>query len=268
MGKYWHVTLVGIQNTLAYRANFVARAAFGLLPLLGTLALWRAIFASNPGASQVAGYSLSEMTSYYLLVTLVSTLTAVAEDDWQIAAEIREGRISQFLLKPMDYLAYRLCLFAAGRLVYTLSAGLPVGLFILFQWQHVVLPASLEACAAFALATVLTALLQFLISYTMALLAFWVLEISTFVFILYAFEYVAGGYLFPLDILPGAVADALNLTPFPYQLYFPVSVYLGRVHGAQVWQGLAIQAAWVVATYGLARAVWQRGLRQYAAFGG
>jgi ABC-2 type transport system permease protein len=95
-----------------------------------------------------------------------------------------------------------------------------------------------------------------------------VLEVSTLIFILFAFEYVAGGHLFPLDILPGWLHQALLFTPFPYQLYFPVNIWLGRATGAELWQGLAIQAAWVAAAYGLARFVWSRGVRRYAAFGG
>jgi len=47
----------------------------------------------------------------------------------------------------------------------------------------------------------------------MALLAFWVLDVSTFIFILYAFEYIAGGHLFPLDVLPRPQSGAA-LTPF------------------------------------------------------
>ncbi len=114
----------------------------------------------------------------------------------------------------------------------------------------------------------LTALLQFFLSYTMALLAFWLLEVSTLIFILFAFENVAGGHLFPLDILPPTLASLLHWTPFPYQLYFPVSIYLGRVSGVELWRGLAIQAFWVVAAYALARWVWGRGIRHYSAVGG
>lgn len=268
MGKYWHVINIGIQNTLAYRANFLFRAAFSLVPLLATLQLWRAVFESNPASPEIAGYTLAGMTSYYLVLTLVDSLTAVAEDDWQIAADIRDGRISQFLLKPLDYLTYRLCLFGAGRLVYSLAACLPVGLFVWWQREHLLAPPDGAHWAGFLISVGLTALLQFLISYTMALLAFWVLEISTFIFILFAFEYIAGGHLFPLDLLPPAVFTALQFTPFPYQLYFPISVYLGRVQGPELWQGLAIQAAWVVLAYGLARWVWARGIRHYAAAGG
>ncbi|MCP5516352.1 MAG: ABC-2 family transporter protein [Verrucomicrobiales bacterium] len=266
--KYWHVIHIALQNTLVYRVNFLFRAVFGLVPLMATIYLWRAVFASNPDRAEVAGYTLATMTSYYLLTTVVDALTAVAEDDWQIAADIRDGRISQFLLKPIDYLTYRLCLFGAGRLVYTLTAALPVLLFILLQRRHFLLPPDGATFGVFLLSTVMTALLQFFTSYTMALLAFWLLEISTFVFILFAFEYVAGGHLFPLDILPPALARVLDLTPFPYQLYFPVSVYLGRVTGPELWRGLAIQAGWVLASYVLARWVWRRGIRHYAAVGG
>lgn len=259
---------IGIQNTLVYRVNFLFRACFGLIPLMATIYLWRAVFRSNPDQPAVAGYTLAAMTSYYLVATIVDALTAVAEDDWQIAADIKDGNISQFLLKPIDYLTYRLCLFGAGRVIYTGVACLPVTLFLVAQREFFLLPADGLTSAVFAVSVVLTALLQFFISYTMALLAFWVLEVSTFIFILFAFEYLAGGHLFPLDILPPTLATILNFTPFPYQLYFPVSVYLGRISGAEMWQGLAIQAGWVVAAYALARFVWGRGIRRYSAVGG
>jgi len=266
VNKYWHVINVGIQNTLVYRVNFLFRSAFSLIPLFATISLWRAIYSGQPG--DVAGYTLAQMTSYYLVVTIVDALTAVAEDDWQIAADIKDGNISQFLLKPIDYLTYRLCLYGAGRLVFTACALVPVGLFLFFQREHFVLPADAATLGWFAVSLVLTALLQFLISYTMALLAFWVLEVSTFIFILFAFEYIASGHLFPLDILPPAVLKALHFTPFPYQLFFPVNIYLGRVSGTALYEGLLVQTLWVVAAYFLARFVWSRGIRKYSAVGG
>ena len=266
MKKYWHVINIGIQNTLVYRMNFLFRSAFALIPLFATISLWRAIYSGKEG--DIAGYSLAQMISYYLVITIVDSLTAVTEDDWQIAADIKDGNISQFLLKPMDYLAYRLCLYGAGRLIYTVCAIVPVTVFILFQGRYFALPADAATVACFAISLVLTGLLQFLISFTMALLAFWVLDVSTFIFILYAFEYAAGGHLFPLDILPPAMANVLSFTPFPYQLYFPVSIYVGKVTGAALYQGLIIQFLWVMAAYLFARFMWARGIRKYSAVGG
>ena len=115
----------------------------------------------------------------------------------------------------------------------------------------------------------LTALLQFFISYTMAMLAFWVLEVSTFIFILFAFEYLASGHLFPLDILPPALEHALFFTPFPYPALFSVSIYMGKIAGRGSGCGFA-GASWsgCCSAYALARFAWRRGIRKYAAVGG
>ncbi len=267
MKKYLHVLNIGIQNQLVYRVNFLFRACFSLLPLIATISLWRTIYEGKEGTT-IGGYTLAQMVSYYLAVMIVDMLTAVNEDDWQIAADIRDGNISQFLVKPIDYLKYRLCLFLAGRAIYTAVAIVPAALFIYFQREYFVAPADLATVGWFMLSIVLTALLQFFSAYAMALLAFWVLEVSTFIFILFAFEYIAGGHLFPLDILPPLVMKILSFTPFPYQLYFPVSIYVGKATGTALYQGLVIQCCWVVAAYLFARFMWARGIRKYAAVGG
>ena len=267
MAKYWHVLSLGLQNTLVYRLNFLFRATIGLIPLMAVISVWRTIYSGKPGAT-VGHYDLAQMISYYLVITIVDALTAVTEDDWQIAADIKDGNISQFLLKPVDYLAYRLCLFSAGRLVYAAVALVPTTLFIWLLRDHFVLPPDAASAVGFLVSVTLTALLQFLFSFTLALLAFWVLEVATFIFIAFAFEYIAGGHLFPLDILPPGVALALDYTPFPYLLFFPVSIWLGRVTGEVLWLGVLVQALWVVAAFALARVVWRRGIRKYSAVGG
>jgi ABC-2 type transport system permease protein len=257
---------IGAQYALVYRFNFFVRAGFSLLPLLATILLWRSVYSHAPGT--ISGYSLGAMISYYLLITVVESLTAVTEDDWQIAADIKDGNISQFLLKPIDYMAYRMSLFASSRAVFSLLAVLPIGLFIFYWRDQLAAMPDAGTLAWFALSIVLSALLQFLMSFVLALLAFWLLEVSTIIFIVFAFEYIVGGRLFPLNILPAPLAHALNFTPFPYQLFFPASIYLKQVSGADLIQGMLIQTAWVAAFYGLARWVWRRGIRKYSAVGG
>ena len=269
MRKYWHVINIGMQNNLAYRVNFFARALFGLIPLMAMLYLWRTIYAGKGESDAViAGYSLAQMMSYYLISQIVDALTAVNEDDWAIAADIKDGNISQFLLKPINYLWYRLCLFLAGRLTYMAVAAIPLALFIGWQHAYFILPQSWPCLALFLVSLVLTALLQFFMSYAMASLAFWMQEISTFIFIVYAFEYLASGHLFPLDVLPAGLRTVMLYTPFPYQLYFPVSIYMGKTQGDALWFGFAMQLAWVFAAYTIARLMWARGLKKYSAVGG
>ena len=268
MRKYFHVINVGLQNNLQYRFNYLTRTLFSFIPLFAMLSLWRTIYGSNEGAGEHNGFTQAQMIFYYMLVAVVDVFTAVNEDDWQIAADIREGNISQFLLKPMDYLWFRLALFFSGRIAFIAMAAVPLAVFIFCFRQYFLPPPDTATFGIFLASLVLTALLQFFISFAMAMLAFWLLEISTFIFILFAFEYLASGHLFPLDVLPAGVKQLLFLTPFPYQLYFPIQIYMGKVAGSGLWSGLLIQFLWVLAAYGFARFMWGRGVKKYSAFGG
>jgi ABC-2 type transport system permease protein len=266
--KYWHVIGIGIQNNLTYRFNYLTRTLFSFIPLFAMLSLWGAVYASKPPGSSLSGFSQQAMIFYYLMVAVVDVMTAVNEDDWQIATDIREGNINWFLLKPIDYLWYRLCLFFAGRIAFISMACVPLAVFIFCFRKNFMLPPDFFTFAAFLVSLVLAALLQFFISYAMAMLAFWFLEISTLIFILFAFEYIASGHLFPLSMLPAALHHVMLFTPFPYQLYFPIAIYMGKISGTQLQLGFLAQCFWVLAAFALARFAWGRGIKKYAAFGG
>ena len=145
MKKYLHVISIGLQSNLAYRFNYLTRTLFSFIPLFAMLSLWRTIYQNHNGGA--SGFSQAEMMFYYLLVAVVDVLTAVNEDDWQIAADIREGNISQFLLKPVDYLWYRLCLFFSGRIAFIAVAAVPLAVFIVCFRQYACRPSISPPCS-------------------------------------------------------------------------------------------------------------------------
>src|ERR671926_233370 len=136
--KYYSVFNIGLQNTFVYRWNYFLRALFGLIPLAGTVFLWRAIFREAGGGLQ--GYDYGSMIYYYLLAILVSNLVTPTEDEWQIAADIREGQINSFLTKPVSYLAYRFSIFLSGRLVFTAVTLPPIILIFVYFRDYVHFP--------------------------------------------------------------------------------------------------------------------------------
>jgi ABC-2 type transport system permease protein len=263
--KYGAVFSLGLQNTFVYRWNFLLRSLFALIPLFGTVFVWRSIYGGTSGT--IAGYDFGEMILYFLIVLLVENLITPAEDEWQIAAEIREGQLSSLLLKPFDFLAYRSCLFVGSRLLYTAVTFLPV--LGVFWWYRGFLhaPAHFSTWLVFFPSLIMAGAIQFLIAFSMAMLAFWILEISTVVFILYSFEYFLSGKLFPLDTIPGTAGTLLRLLPFPYELYFPVAVLMEKITGHALIRGLCIQATWVLLCFLLARGLWRAGIRRYEAVG-
>ncbi len=264
--KYLRIFSVGLQNTVVYRWNFLLRALFGVVPLIGTVYLWRALFASR--GRSVAGYEFSSMVYYFLLTLLAADLITPTDDEWQIASDIREGQINSLLTKPVSYLMYRISLFLGYRVIYTLVTLPPtLVLFAIFH-DYVVVPHHVATWGWTLLSLTLAAGLQFFIAYAVAMLAFWILEISTVVFILFSFEYFLSGQLFPLDIVPAWLQSILAWLPFTYELYFPVAVFQEKVVGAALARGLCVQAAWVTAAWALAGWMWRRGLQRYQAVGG
>lgn len=264
--KYISVFNIGLQNTFVYRWNYFLRALFGLIPLAGTVFLWRAVFEER--GRGLNGYDYGAMIYYYLLALLVNNLVTPTEDDWQIASDIREGQINSFLTKPMSYLGYRTSIFVSARLVYTLVTLPPILLLFVYFREFVSLPHSLTTYALTTLSILMAAFIQFFITYALALMAFWILEISTIVFIVYSFEYFLGGQMFPIDIMPAGVQAAMKWLPFYYELFFPVAIFLERLRGFELVRALSIQTGWLLLTWLAAHAMWKRGLGHYQAVGG
>src|ERR1044071_4661010 len=163
--KYLTVFHLGIQNTFVYRWNYLLRALFGLIPLIGTVFLWRAIFQESGGGMR--GYDYGSMVYYYLLMILCSNLVTPTEDEWQIAADIREGQINSFLTKPMSYLAYRFCIFLSGRLVFTAVTILPIAAIFIYFRRFIALPADSLTWPVATFSLVLSAFIQFFLTYAL-----------------------------------------------------------------------------------------------------
>jgi len=266
LSKYLKAFEIGIQNTFVYRWNFFLRSLFGIFPLLGTIFIWRAIFEAR--GSGISDFDFATMVFYFLLVLFLDNLIAPTDDEWQVATDIRDGQMNGFIVKPINYLFYRFSLFVSNRLLYT-AVTLPVviGIFFMFR-RYLQWPADWEIWALALLSVGLAGLLQFLIAFSVALLAFWMLEISTVVFILYSFEFFLSGHMFPLGLVSPPIREVLNWTPFPYELYFPISIFMAKASGVTLWKGLAIQASWVMIMWIVAARLWRRGLRRYQAVGG
>lgn len=266
LAAYRKVFDIGLQNTFVYRWNFLLRTVFGIVPLLGMLFIWRAVFDASSG--DINGYDYSTMIFYFMLVVFVDNLISPTEDEWQIAGEIRDGRMSTYLIKPMNYLGYRFTLYLSYRLLYMCIVAAPIAVLGFVFREHISFPAHGVTWLAFTVSLIMAAGIQFLLAYALALVAFWVLEISTLIFIVYSFEYFLSGQVFPIDIFPPSLQSVLHWLPFTYEIFFPVQIFMERVQGRELVEGLCIQAGWLILTALLARTLWRRGVRKYQAVGG
>jgi len=265
MLKYRHAFVVGLQSNLVYRWNFAARSLFSIFHLVFIFIFWGAIYAGN---ASIGGYGFAQTLTYFVALFVLQFFIGAFNEDYQISEDIRNGLINQFLLKPINYFAYRLSVFASARVVSGALGLVALGVALPFFRGYLVLPHDGWRIALGIPAMALTALIQFSIAYCFGMLAFWFLEIQGFVILSMAVETVLGGQFFPLDLLPPAVFRAVSYLPFYYQAYFPTAILTGRIGLAAAARGLAVQALWAAVLVCVAEAVWLRGLRRHTAAGG
>ncbi|MBA3849237.1 MAG: hypothetical protein C0502_04485 [Opitutus sp.] len=266
LAKYRAAFNVGLQSNLVYRWNFAVRGLFSLFHLVVVFTLWGAAFA---GQESIGGFDVRQTLTYFVVLLPLNFLISAMSEDYQISEEIRNGMINQFLLKPINYYAYRFSVFVAARLVSGVLAIIPLLCVLPFLWDRLALPPDWTVRLAVGVpAMLLSAVIQFTIAYCFGLLAFWFLEIQSFVILSMAVEVLLGGQMFPLDLMPAWLYQISQYLPYYYMMYFPAAILTGRIDLAAVGQGLALQTAWVVILLVVGRALWARGLRKHTAVGG
>ena len=256
---------LGVQSNLIYRWNFIIRVLVAFVPLLGSVFLWNAVFQGHQG---FAGYTFNSMVAYFITLIIVDTLTVPNEDDFQIAEDIREGRINTLLLKPIEYRLYRFYLFAAARSVHAVFAVIPLGFAMIWLHSYFDDLPWLANLPYALLATLGAAFIQFFFCFTLAMIAFWILDIGSVTFIIYSIEFLLGGHIFPIDAFPQWLQIICMHLPFAYETYFPAAILIGHVSDSQMLIGFAWQWAWIGFFYVLSGILWKRGLHQYTAVGG
>jgi ABC-2 type transport system permease protein len=265
LDKYRHAFLVGLQSNIVYRWNFAVRGFFSLFHLAVVFILWGAAFA---GTDKIGGFDLRQTLTYFITLLVLQFFISAFNEDYQISEEIRNGLINQFLLKPINYFAYRFSIFVAARLVSGALVFIPLLIAMPVIHGYLTFPVEAWRFAIIVPALTLSALIQFSIAYCFGMMTFWFLEIQGFVILSMAIESVLGGQIFPLDLLPAWIYRIAQFLPFYYQMYFPGAIITGRIQLPEALQGLVIQSCWVIVLLIMNQLLWARGLRRHTAVGG
>jgi ABC-2 type transport system permease protein len=264
--KYRQTFFTGLQSNIVYRFNFAVRGFFSLFHLAAVVILWSAAFAGGKGAG---AFTLGQTITYFVTLIILQFFISAFNEDYQISEEIRNGLINQFLLKPINYFAYRFSIFVAARMVSGLIVFVPLLIALPLLKEYLTYPLDYHVLVYGLPAMAMSAVIQFSIAYCFGLLSFWFLEIQGFVILSMALETLLGGQMFPLDLLPAWAYSIARCLPFYYQMYFPAAIFTGRLTDpGAIFQGYAIQAGWVVALLLVNQLLWVRGLRRHTAVGG
>jgi ABC-2 type transport system permease protein len=261
IGAYPTLLRVGFSEVVAYRAEFVVWILTTNMPFV-MLAIWHAVASDGT----VGRFGQTDFVAYYLGGWVIRLLTSTWLV-WELSMEVRSGRLSTRLLRPL----HPLFSFSAQHL-----AALPMRALVVAPVVAVLVWTAGDRLAVrdprilgIFLAAMLGAWL--LIFFTMVLLGStsFFLESAVGVFEMWlALFAVLSGYLVPQELLPRWVARIARLSPFDSMLAFPLETLIGMRDFGTAAGDLATQWAYVAVMAGLGLTVWRRGVRRYVAFGG
>lgn len=266
MIKYFSVFKTSWQAECTYRLNFILWRVRNIFRLLMTYYLWQAAFITG---SLVLGYTQAEITSYIFLVLVVQATVLSAPSAENIGSEISDGSLSNYLVKPIDYRLYWFTRDLASKVLNITFSLIEVGSLFLILRPEIAMNTSPQTIILTIAACIVSIIMLFFLRTTAIFISFWVPEFTWGIsfLILVMIETLAGG-IFPLDVLPQAARNILNFTPFPYLIYNPISIFLGKVTDLQavaiIGQGVSVAIVLAV----LNQYMWKKGLKTFSAYGG
>jgi viologen exporter family transport system permease protein len=251
-----------IQVMSQYRIAFFLYALFSFIRPIIFLAAWVAVASSQGG--RLGPFSSADLAGYYAVSILVTHLTT-SWDYFDFEFEIRQGRLSSKLLRPLHPLHYSMVQNVLWKLMTSLAvAPVAVLVAITFGARFSVEPWQI---ALGVVSLVLGAALAFTLGWVVASAAFWTTRVQAVVHLYARIGFIFAGQIAPLGLLPGPLRAIAYALPFGYTLGVPADILRGSTDLPTTLALIGAQAAWLAVVVVLYRIVWSAGLRAYSAVG-
>lgn len=251
---------VGIAGVVAYRAEMTIWILSATMPLI-MLALWSTVSAEGP----VGGLDQADMARYFAATLLVRQLTSVWLV-WELNYEIRSGRLSALLLKPMHPLVQHAVDMVAALPFRTVVLA-PM-LVLLWLWEPAVwVTPGVGQLGLFAVALAIAWLLNYLVQALFGTFSFWADKTDALFGVWFSLYSLLSGYVAPLATFPEPFRSLLLVLPFRGMLGLPVEILGGFLSPGEAMVQITGQLAWVVVLWLAVRAAWRAGIERYGAYG-
>ena len=266
MSKYISIFKISFAQETAYRANFLMWRVRNILQFILVFFLWDAAF-NYPGKT-IFGYTQDQIVTYIFGLLIVRAVV-LSSRSTEVAGEIARGDLSNYLVKPMSYIKYWWTRDVSSKALNIIFASVEFFILYLIIRPNIFFQTDPIYITGFLISLGLAVVIYFLLLFITSSVPFWWPEnawgahfLLTAIFV----EFLSGA-IFPLDILPQQLLTLLSYTPFPYLVYFPIEIYLGKVEYAMLLKGLIVSIVWIVFLYYLMKRIWGNGLRVYQSHG-
>jgi ABC-2 type transport system permease protein len=247
-----------VQAASTYRSQLVLGALGWVVPV-AFMALWRG--AASGGA--VDGIDAGQFTTYFAVILLTTSLQLSRNLSFGIEPLVWSGQLSALLLRP-HHPVHALVARGLAELTYKLSP-LVVVVPLLVVGLGGVTTSDVGQWLLAALLVPLGFVCEVYLALIMGSLALWITRSSAVTGLLFGFEWVLGGLVAPVVLLPGVLPEVLRHQPLWFALGAPAEAISG-ISVLTPWV-LAEAAAWALLLHLAFARLWRAGTRRYEAVG-
>lgn len=253
---------------LAYRLRYYTGVVSYTIFVSGNAYLYKALYASRPAADgpEIGGLSLAEMITYIAVAWIGRSFT-FNNIDRTLAMQVQQGEIAMQLIKPLH--PQTVMMFeAVGEAAFRLLMfTLPI-MVVVVPLYHIQGPAQPALFGWTLLSFVLAFLIGSQLNFLVGCLAFDLKNINGVIRAKNISLDFLAGILVPFTFFPGWFQTVVSWLPFQGLSYVPVTIYLGKRTGDELWLALALQAVWALALFAGGRLLWNRAMRRVTVQGG
>lgn len=251
---------LALSQELIHRTNFF----IGKIRDLIFYAALIFVFQNLPQG--VGPWPQQSLLTYTLISTFISA-QLTAQTMHTISNEISEGDLTNFLLRPINYLGYCWARVSASRVLSAIGGlGAMVILLLAFPNISLATPSSATTWLMTILLFIGSLVIMQLIDFIAGLLSFWTDRAYGPRFLTLILLQFCSGAFIPLNTLPSSIQRVLQLTPFPSLVFAPARTWIEGITPYTI-QALQTQVLWICILSGIVFMMWQRGLKSYAAYG-
>ena len=265
MIKYLAIARITFANLLQYRWDFLISQSRIILLLITLYFLWTQVFKAK---ATLFNFSQAQIITYVFLASIVRQFVLISATD-QIAQELQSGgKFFSYLLRPVGYFRF----WFTVDLVYKITSLIFIILItsVMLNILNITLtwPTEVFSTLLFLVSIFIASLIYFYIGILVSTTGFWTSQVWGLQFlVVLILEFCAGSY-FPIDVLPANLQSIIKLTPFPYLLYYPISIFLGELSLVESIKVITIAVLWLAAIFIITKFIWNKGLKVYEAWGG
>jgi len=253
-----------LQTMFQYRGEIILWAIWGLVYPAVAMTMWRVAARDPKQGVDIGGFGPADFAAYFLL-TMVVGHVVTAWDIYELSFQVRTGRMSAKLLRPIlpiwesiaDNLAFKLL---------TVVILVPLW-YVVAWWAQPRFEATHVQLLLGGLSVLMAAALNFVLGYNLAMLSFWFTRMDGVGESWFGASLFFGGRLAPLTIMPMPLQWIAAVLPFKWVVWFPSAALMGRLTTAEIVAGMCYQAIWLAILVVVFQVMWRQGVRRYTAVG-